>query len=118
MSLLLISSILIRIAALVWAGCIWYRLRDWRMGFFTAMLALMVTRQSLTLWKGHDDFSLQLAGSFDEIPGLLVSILALLAVFYLGQMISERHKTETCLQQTQKMDAVGRLAWRTTSTTF
>ena len=110
MSLLLIVSILVRIAALGWAICVWQRLRDWRMGFLTGMLALMVIRQSLTLWKGSDSFSVNLTANLDEIPALVVSVLALLAVYYLGQMISEHQKTETYLQQSQKMDAIGRLA--------
>ena len=110
MSLLLIVSILVRIAALGWAICVWHRLRDWRMGFLTGMLALMVIRQSLTFWSGFESPSIDLTANLDEIPGLVVSVLALLAVYYLGEMILEHHKTETYLQQSQKMDAIGRLA--------
>ncbi len=110
MSLLLIISILVRIAALGWAISIWHRLRDWRMGLLTGMLALMVVRQSLTLWSGFETFSIDATANLDELPALLVSILALVAVYYLGEMISEHHKTETYLQQSQKMDAIGRLA--------
>ena len=110
MSLLLITSILVRAAALVWSAAVWYRLRDWRMGLLTGMLVLMVVRQSLTLWVGFESFSIDVTANLDEIPALLVSVLALLAVYYLGRMISEQHRAESYLQQSQKMDAIGRLA--------
>ena len=110
MSLLLIVSLMVRVAALTWSAVAWSRLRDWRMGLLTGMLALMVTRQALTLWVGFESFSIDATANLDEFPALLVSILALVAVYYLGRMISEHQKTETYLQQSQKMDAIGRLA--------
>ncbi len=80
------------------------------MAFLAAMLALMTLRQVLTMAKSLESFSLQFSGHLDELPGLAVSIIAFLAVLFLGQMITERRQSEQHILQIQKMDAVGRLA--------
>jgi signal transduction histidine kinase len=49
MSLILLVSTGIRLAALGWSLVLLRRVQDWRMGCFTVMLALMVLRQALTL---------------------------------------------------------------------
>ena len=110
MSALLALSILIRIAAMFWSIVLWRRLRDWRMAFVTATLALMALRQTLTLIKTFDPSSVRFDANLDELPGLLVSVMALLFVFLLGRMIMEIRERERHLQQMQKLDAVGRLA--------
>jgi PAS domain S-box-containing protein len=82
MKVVLVASILIRWLATGWALVLLWRLRDWRMGFLAAMMALMGLRQSLTLAAG--------AGSLaTELPGVVVSVLGLLAVVFLGRLLTE-----------------------------
>jgi len=117
---ILLASILVRVMALIWSLIFLSRVRDWRMGFLSAMLALMALRQILTL--GHDLEAegiglLANLGSFTEVPGLLVSVLALLAVLFLERMIRQREQLEKAARQrdlelhgVRKMEALGRLA--------
>ena len=102
-SLILLSSILIRVVALAWSLAVMRRLRDWRIALMTAMLALMATRQALTLaaqiemggWS-----PLQLSGrSWPELPGLIVSILAFGFVVVLGRMLEEQRSAVRSLEQ-------------------
>ncbi len=89
MSWILLVSIAVRLAALAWSAVLWRRLRDWRMGLLTAMLALMVARQSLTLlhlWtRGDTQVSM-----LHELPGLAVSGLALVFVVLLDRLVMTR----------------------------
>jgi signal transduction histidine kinase len=120
MSLILITSIVIRLGAMGWSIVLWRRVRDLKMGFLTAMLALMATRQILTLVGSVADnqpWTLRLGAHLHELPGLFVSILAALSVFYLERFILQhRRDTEALvqrdreLQQAQKMEAIGQLA--------
>ncbi|MFD1586453.1 PAS domain S-box protein [Halorientalis brevis] len=54
-----------------------YRVRDFRFGFLTLLLSLMATRQLLTLFD--------LVPRFAELPGLVVSVLGVVVVYYLLQ---------------------------------
>ncbi len=95
MSLILLVSIVIRVAALGWALLAWRRLRDWRIGFLSLMLLLMAVRQSWTLKRHTQSWYPPTWGGLDELPGLLVSVLALLAVVFLERMLMEsRRKAE------------------------
>ena len=95
MSFVLVVSIAIRIAALCRALLVWRRLRDWRIGFLASMLLLMALRQSWTLKRQTRDWHVLTWGTPDELPGLLVSVLALLAVIFLEKMLVEsRRKAE------------------------
>ncbi len=89
MSLLAVISvsIIIRLAAMLWSIVLLLRLRDWRIGFFMLMLALMTVRQALTLHEVVEGRIVTPAVT--EIPGLLVSILALIGIFFVGSMIAE-----------------------------
>ena len=83
MSVVLILSIAIRLAALGVALTFWARLRERWFGFLGGMIALMALRQMVTLFA-HDELELEhgLAASLDELPGLAVSLLAFSAVFF------------------------------------
>ncbi len=89
MSWILISSIAIRLAALAWSLVLMRRLGDWRIGLFSAMFGLMALRQSFTLMNRPIDVSQALTWNLNEIPGLIVSILAFLALIFVGRMIGE-----------------------------
>ena len=122
--MVLLLSILIRIAAAIVSGTLLRRVRDWRMGFLTAMLLLMALRQSLTLRRAVAESRWDLLSptqfTIDELPGLVVSILAALSVIFLGRIIERQRKLYQELQekrertlQSQKMEALGTLAGRT-----
>ncbi len=121
--MVLLLSILVRVIALVASVLLLRRIRDWRMGFLTAMLAFMTLRQLLTLRRAVGSGTWSMAwqeSSSDELPGLLVSVLAGLAVVFLGRILREQRetyealrKTEASMLQSQKMDALGQLAGRT-----
>jgi two-component system cell cycle sensor histidine kinase/response regulator CckA len=117
LSFILLVSILIRMVALGWSIRLLTYLRDWRMGFLSAMLALMALRQSLTLIDTATSLKVSFSSQVTELPGLAVSVLAFLSVLFLERIITERRKIKRALQtsedrlrQSQKMEAVGRLA--------
>ena len=58
MSLVLIISIVIRLLAMVWSIVLLRRVRDWRMGFLTVMLGLMVLRQTLTVLTEKESWAI------------------------------------------------------------
>lgn len=94
-NVILLLSILIRLAAMVWTIVIWCRLRDWRIGFPILMLALMASRQILTLAKLSEGRSVLTMGQPSELPGLAVSVMALLAVFFLERMFEEHKRAQS-----------------------
>ena len=81
------------------------------------MLALMALRQTLTLFESATSSKISVTAQVTELPGLAVSILAFLSVFFLERIITERREikkelrsSEDRLRQSEKMEAVGRLA--------
>ena len=104
MSFILIISIIIRLAAFSWSILLLRQLRDWRMAFLSGMLALMTLRQILTMISGRESWAIDFHWHMEELPGLAVSVLAFLAVFYLkdiitehDQAVAEHHKSESRL---------------------
>ena len=93
MSVGLLLSILIRLVALGWSLLLLHRLRDWRMGFLSVMLGLMALRQTLTLTSKSNSWVLNLSSLDTEWPGLVVSVMAFLSVYFVGRMLDERKKT-------------------------
>jgi len=105
MSLILSVSVLIRLVAMIWAFRLWQRIRDWRIGFLGAMVALMALRQTLTLSKKGFSWPPQLTSGMDEMPGLAVSVLALLAIIFLGRMIAdERRRSSELTAANQELE--------------
>ena len=120
--MILISSILIRIVAFAWSLAVLWRVKDWRVGFLTAMLALMTLRQLLTLRQVSEGGSWSPAMNWSsvEFPGLAVSVLAGLSVIFLDRLIQDQRRNneelrahDARLQQAQKMEVMGQLAGRT-----
>lgn len=94
MNLMLLVSILIRLVAMGWSIVLWKQIKDWRIGFLTIMLGLMALRQILTLWHSHESWTLSITWQTTEFPGLIVSVMALLAIFFLKQMLTEHKQTK------------------------
>lgn len=90
MSVGLLVSILIRLIAFFWSLLLLHRYRDWRMGFLSVMLALMALRQILTMQSRFTGVELTFSSIGTEWPGLIVSLMAFLAVFFVGAMLDER----------------------------
>jgi PAS domain S-box-containing protein len=99
---ILITSITIRVLALVWSVVLLRRLRDWRMAFVSVMLALMAMRQTLTLTQGAAGPGVSVTTYTTELPGLLVSVMAVLSVFFVGRMIVRREQAEDALRQSEE----------------
>ena len=102
MSLILLVSIIIRLGAMGWSIVLLRQLHDWRMGFLTVMLALMAMRQSLTLLGGRESWAISLTDQASELPGLAVSLMALLAIFFLERIIIRRKSVEEALGESEK----------------
>ncbi|MCP5058853.1 MAG: PAS domain S-box protein [bacterium] len=94
MGLVLVLSIVIRVLALGWSLLLLRRTRDWRMGFLALMIALMTTRQGLSLTSLVPSGSFWLEGGGMELPGLAMSGMVLLAVVFLGRMLADLARPE------------------------
>ncbi|MHC4946726.1 MAG: PAS domain S-box protein [Planctomycetota bacterium] len=90
MDLLLLTSILVRVVALGGSIVLLRRLRDWRVLFLSGMIGLMTAQQCLTLLAAVRDGGdlVVSAGRLEELPALLVSIMALTAVIFLGDVFA------------------------------
>ncbi len=96
MSWTLIFSILLRLAALIWAVALARRLRDWRVGFLTVLVAVTLGHQVYTLVSAGG------GGSPTSAPyGILVGILALLAIYFLQRVFSERDQAQEAVRQSE-----------------
>ncbi len=102
MSLILIVSIIIRLTAMVWSVILLRRVKDWRMGFLTAMLGLMALRQTLTLLAEKESWDIIVTGHATELPGLAVSIIAFLFVFFLEHSIIAWRQAERVLHESEE----------------
>ena len=79
----LVISIAVRIFAVLWSLYLLVKIKDWRMTLLTAMLSLMAVQQ----W-------LRFTNIRSEVPGSIVSILALLVTIFVGKLILDRKKAE------------------------
>lgn len=90
-SVILLISILVRLVGVAYSVTLLYQSGDRRFGFLTVMLTLMVSRQLWTL--------VAVGGTgFDELPGLVVSFLALATVHYLSQYVEEENRIKAELK--------------------
>jgi len=62
------------------------------MGFLSVMLAFMALRQALTLKAKFTSANLTFSSLDTEWPGIVVSVMAFLAVYYLGKILTERKR--------------------------
>ncbi len=79
----LVVSIGVRIVAILWSLYLLIKIKARRMALLTAMLSLMAAQQ----W-------LRFTNVRSELPGFVVSILALLVTIFVGKLILDRKKAE------------------------
>jgi PAS domain S-box-containing protein len=91
---IILTSILLRLVGVVYSLVLLYRVRDRRFGFLTLMLTLMALRQMLTYQAGQ--------GGLNELPGLVVSALAVLTVYYLSRYVQQEERYKARLQATNE----------------
>jgi len=91
MSAIIVASILLRVVGVVYSLVLLYRVRDRRFGFLTMMLTLMALRQTLSFQTGQ--------GGVDELPGLVVSVLAVLTIYYLAQYVGQEARFRSELEE-------------------
>ncbi|MGM0371666.1 MAG: bacterio-opsin activator domain-containing protein [Halobacteriota archaeon] len=87
---IIVASIGLRLVGLGYSLWLLYRVKDARFGFLTLMLALMATRQFLSYQTG--------TSGIDELPGLIVSVLAVLTVYYLAQYVEQEQAIKETIQ--------------------
>ena len=95
--IILITSIVLRAVATVWSFILLIRIKDFRIGFLTLMLTLMASRQGFTLFKRIVDGSAQKSLGYDELPGLIVSLMAFAFVYFLTTLILENKNNQSML---------------------
>src|SRR5437588_2234204 len=105
MSPLLVISVVIRVLAIVWA-MVWSvivlrRLKDWRIGFLTAFLALTALRESLTLLETREFGVVSIISGAAEQPGIVLSIALFVAVPLLARILIARHQAEQALRESE-----------------
>jgi diguanylate cyclase (GGDEF)-like protein/PAS domain S-box-containing protein len=80
--------------ALAWSVELVRRIRDWRIATLTAMLVLMVVSEGLLMFGQAHAWPIITLLRVAELPNLLVSVLALLAVMVCGWVISDSRRIE------------------------
>ena len=85
-----------RLAALGWSVLLLRRFRDWRLAFLSAMLALMaVSEVVVSLRPSPADPT---AFHAFDLPALLVSVVALVAVAFFGRVLASARVAERALK--------------------
>jgi len=83
-NVVILVSIVLRVAGVGYSLVLLSRSGDRRFGFLTVMLSLMATRQILS--------ARHTTSPIEELPGLAVSVLALLTVYYLSSYVVEEKR--------------------------
>lgn len=84
MNVVILASIVLRVVGVGYSLVLLSRSNDRRFGFLTVMLVLLASRQLLS---AQDSTSV-----LEEFPGLLVSVLALLTVYYLSSYVVDERR--------------------------
>ncbi|MDY6776197.1 MAG: PAS domain S-box protein, partial [Halobacteria archaeon] len=92
MDAFLLGSIGLRVVGVVYSVYLLYQVGDSRFGYLTLMLSLMATRQILTYLN-------LLPQSLTELPGLVVSVLAVIIVYYLLEYTDQEEEMQEALRQ-------------------
>ncbi len=107
MSLILIVSLAILLVGAFWSMYFLVRLRDRRMGFFTLALILMSAYQLHIFLGDKISQTISLSNFAAELPNLLVSIMAYIAVFCFEHIIiQQKHADEKINHQNELMGGI------------
>jgi PAS domain S-box-containing protein len=87
----LLLSLLLRVLGVALAAYLVYRVRDRRFLFLVVMLLLMAVRQAFAV--------VGVSPALAEVPGFLVSVLAVALVFYLLQYVRQERATKARLRE-------------------
>ncbi|RMF88204.1 MAG: GAF domain-containing protein, partial [Nitrospinota bacterium] len=99
MDLVFFLTITIRLLATTMSLVLAHRLRDWRIGFLAAMLALTLIHQGLMWWSATPAGGVSPIGALSEVSELAVSIMALLAILFLRRILGKGRQREAALQR-------------------
>jgi len=99
--LVLIVSIALRLMAISWAVLVFRRIREPWLLFLAALLGVAAGRQMLVLATAvaASGWSLPVGHQMDEVPGLLVSIMALVVTVRFGRFLQEKEQATTQLAE-------------------
>ncbi|MCH9019886.1 MAG: PAS-domain containing protein [Proteobacteria bacterium] len=108
MSFILLTSITIGLFAFGGSLYLMWRQRDWRIAFLAVMAAVVVLREAAALLEAPLTWTISFPGPNQDLPGLMVSIMLWVAVFFLERMIRERRQAEEGLNraQTRLLDSI------------
>ena len=106
MSLTLFASVMISMFAFGGAHILHLRFKEWRYGFMAAITAfvtavLVVYGTIQLLDQSPGDGTVVLAGEIEQVVALLISLLALVAVFFMERLISERKHGQYAMRLTR-----------------
>ena len=101
MSFILLTSITIGLFAFGGALYLMWRQRDWRIAFLAAMAAVVILRETAALLGAPLTWTISFPGPNQDLPGLMVSIMVWVSVFFLERMIRERREAEKMLQDSE-----------------
>ena len=105
MNTVVMISIAISVFAFGAAQILLLRFKDWRFGFLAALTAfltaVMLAYQSLQLLAEKMGWVIPMVGEDSDYPGLIVSVIALVAVFFLERLLRERRQAERSLRLPQ-----------------
>lgn len=89
MTPLAIPSAVVQFAAVAWSAIYWQRLRDWRFGLLTLMLALLAVRRILDVVVAADPSLVH--RSLIDLTTLAVSLAGVGAASGLGHLVAQRN---------------------------
>lgn len=99
---LIVGSIFIRCVALVWSIKVWFRLRDHRITWLSAVLVCLIARQTLTLFGHLGEGGEVRTSILAEIFATGTSFLCLGAVYGLSRMIQDRDAAAEALRRSEE----------------
>ena len=94
MSLLPFLALAADLAAAFWSIVLLRRLRDWRLAFFSALPAVLAVHQVLMLADLAHHRGMSAVHFGEDLSGLLVSVLVLLAVVFAGRSLEQRQSSQ------------------------
>ena len=102
MSLILVFSILLRVAAFCWSIILFRRMRDWRILFLTLFILSMLARPVFKLIKGGVSSTILLTTDWTELVGGAGSAMVFVVVYFLVQYVTGHQRAEKILAQSEE----------------